>query len=384
MKIAYIGFGHIDGALPLLRNLGEGRGHEIDYYILLSATAPLESVLDLRPHNLSHKIFSFEESALFLPEWMTQYLRSRVRVSVGIYPNYKLYLPSSHFWFRSFCRMLSLQSYDLIHVSGVSTFMFHLLGYSPLRRVPKVITIHDLTPHTGEDSWSRRLINPQKRVISHYTTILHNQIDLCRVAAGSRVYFVPFGVMDFFPMIEAAEVPNSDILFFGRISPYKGIPDLLAAFGMLRSENPSLRLCIAGPGDLNTENVELNDGIHLINRYVTVEELSGLIRNTRVVVCPYLDATQSGVLATAHAFGRATVVTNVGGFNDVITDGVNGISVSPSSPLALAQGIEALLDDQFRQKIEKNIVSFYQRGRFSWPNIATEYESIYRGLLCGN
>src|SRR5207253_8898786 len=102
------------------------------------------------------------------------------------------------------------------------------------------------------------------------------------------------------------------VLFFGRVSPYKGLDDLYRAAPLIAQQVPGLHIVVAGrpyPGYALPRAPALpNDGcVEVIDRYVSNAELAILFERAHLVVCPYVDATQSGVIMTAFAFDRPVV-----------------------------------------------------------------------------
>ncbi|MEI2749884.1 MAG: glycosyltransferase [Ferruginibacter sp.] len=69
-----------------------------------------------------------------------------------------------------------------------------------------------------------------------------------------------------------------------------------------------------------------------------------MIENSKFIVCPYRDATQSGVLMTSYAAGKMVLATNVGSFPEYIQDGVNGL-LAEVTPESIAQKIIEGLDE---------------------------------------
>jgi glycosyltransferase involved in cell wall biosynthesis len=154
------------------------------------------------------------------------------------------------------------------------------------------------------------------------------------------------------------------LLFFGRLSQYKGIDLLLDAIPKVLKSFPHQRFVIAGnPSydfDLNKEKIEATlPNVQIINGYLKINELSDLILGSKFVICPYRDATQSGVLTSSMALGKMSVATNVGSFPEYVTDGVNGILCNPDSD-AIADGIIRALENDNFHKIEKNITPQYE------------------------
>jgi glycosyltransferase involved in cell wall biosynthesis len=62
-----------------------------------------------------------------------------------------------------------------------------------------------------------------------------------------------------------------------------------------------------------------------------------------VVVLPYVEATQSGVIPVAYSFGKPVVATTVGGLPAQVDDGKTGYLVPPRDERALADAVVRLL-----------------------------------------
>lgn len=126
-------------------------------------------------------------------------------------------------------------------------------------------------------------------------------------------------------LVGKAEHGNPFYLFFGRIDKYKGIEGLLEAYS---NYSGSTSLVIAGSGDFTKRELELLEAVKnvcIIHRYVTDEDLVWLFSNCRAVILPYIEASQSGVLAMAYHFGKPVVVTNLPGLTEFVVEGKTGL-----------------------------------------------------------
>ncbi len=113
------------------------------------------------------------------------------------------------------------------------------------------------------------------------------------------------------------------VVFFGILTPSKGIPDLITAFREVYARNPAARLVIAGMPtkyiDMDAllrqvKELQLEDAIRFDSRYLAMEEIAPLMHRADVVVLPYLNSSQSGAVQVAYSFGRPVVATSVGAF----------------------------------------------------------------------
>ena len=137
------------------------------------------------------------------------------------------------------------------------------------------------------------------------------------------------------------------LLYFGVIREYKGVEDLIAAFGMIpESEAAHYRLTIVGetwegwtrPAELIAAS-PYRDRIRFVNRYVTDEEVAAFYADSEVVVLPYHRSSASGPLHIAMSHGLPVVVTRVGGLIEAVRDYAGAVLVEPHNPEDLWAGV---------------------------------------------
>jgi glycosyltransferase involved in cell wall biosynthesis len=151
------------------------------------------------------------------------------------------------------------------------------------------------------------------------------------------------------PPQKASEPPI--LLFFGRVTAYKGLEVLLQAYRQVRQRRP-VRLLIAGDGDLRPYQPLLEGlpDVEITNRWIDESEIYTFFERATLLVAPYTSASQSGVIAIASGFGLAVVATQSGGIPEQIQHGMTGILVQPGSVDELVKAIESLLDDPARAR----------------------------------
>ncbi|MGX7835581.1 glycosyltransferase, partial [Campylobacter fetus subsp. venerealis] len=104
-----------------------------------------------------------------------------------------------------------------------------------------------------------------------------------------------------------------------------------------------------------------------INRYITNIELVQLIQESQFVICPYKDATQSGVIMTAFALNKPVLATNVGGLKEMVTHNRTGILIEPNNIYTLADSIKEMLHNPDAiTAMQDYIKDLNQNGKLSW------------------
>ena len=141
----------------------------------------------------------------------------------------------------------------------------------------------------------------------------------------ATVHVIPHGVLDNLaaqPPDAAAPFATPDgpvVLFFGLIRPYKGLDVLLDAWE--RAERPpGAELWVVGMPRMDVSFVR-GDSVRTALRFVSGAELAGAFRAADLVVLPYREIDQSGVLFTALAFGKPLLLSAVGGFPELAATG---------------------------------------------------------------
>lgn len=251
-----------------------------------------------------------------------------------------------------------------------------------------VLTMHDPLPHSNEDTRLNRLHrNMAIRLVPHFILLNHGQlkdfISIYNVKA-SRVHESRLSIythlLDTKPVLPASK---DYVLFIGRIGEYKGVDYLCEAMHTIRMSRPDEKLVVAGSGKMYFDaEPYIDEGLlELHNRYLSDAELAGFITNALFVVCPYIDATQSGVIMSTFALGKPVIATATGGLPEMVKDGRHGFIVPPKDSQALAKAIEKLLSDrQLLSQMRENIMADYHQGKFSWHDIADQYASVYSAI----
>ena len=251
-----------------------------------------------------------------------------------------------------------------------------------LTPIPIAFTHHDPSGHPGESSrfrdWLIGRILPQARSIIVHGEALRDEL-LAQKVPAERIAVIPHGDYGFLKRY-SRELPEEDlILFFGRFSKYKGIEVLCQAERLLATRLDGYKLVIAGEGEADLFRAEIGPSgrVEVVNRFHSDAEVAQWFQRARLVVLPYTQASQSGVLAIALAFEKPAIVTAVGGLPEAVQHGEAGLIVPPNDPVALADAIEALWKDPDLRQQLSNAGKMLVAHQISWPIIASRYLDAY-------
>jgi glycosyltransferase involved in cell wall biosynthesis len=278
---------------------------------------------------------------------------------------------------------------DVVHYQWLTMPTLDARLLPPQR--PRLITAHYVLPprpSRRQVSRARRLFGNMDAVIAHSE---HGAVRL-REELGldpARVRVIPHGAFDYFTSLpeqkplpaelEGAEGPV--ILFFGLLRPYKGLDTLLHAFRELKGAE----LWIVGNPRMDLEPLhrlaaEAPGRVRFVTRFVEDAEVPAIFRRADLVVLPYRDAEQSGVLYTGLAFGKPLLLSAVGGFPEVAAEGAARI-VPPEDPAALAQALAELSSDPEARERLAAAARQAAAGPYSWDAIAAQTISLYKELI---
>jgi glycosyltransferase involved in cell wall biosynthesis len=255
---------------------------------------------------------------------------------------------------------------------------------------PTVLTAHDLLPREprlGQAAAQRRLYHAVDAIVVHSDYGRGQLVDALGVDPA-KVHVIHHGAFAHLtrqPMEsrlpdELSGVSGPVVLFFGLLRPYKGLQTLLRAWRGLEGAE----LWIVGRPRMPLEPLAAlaPPGVRFVSRFVSDTELPPYFRRADVVVLPYSRTErfdQSGVLATALAFAKPTLLTEVGGFPEVAATGAAEL-VAPDDPDALRRALAGLIEDSTARARLSAAARVAAAGPYSWDHAARQTLALYRSL----
>jgi len=285
---------------------------------------------------------------------LSAYTRGCVAVKLLIFKYRKSFDPKNLIAAIQLATYIRKNNIDTIHFDGQSARLFYMLPLISNKNI--FLTIHDPIQHSGEQHWKTswvRLAYLQftsrvffysnfalKQYINHNTK-QNKKLDTIRLK--------PYTFISTYD--KKVDREKNYILFFGRISYYKGVDILVESIKIVLESFPNEQFRIAGNFQNNMDlfnTIKGEKNIDIINKHIEIEELCDLIAESKFIVCPYRDATQSGVLMTSFAMLKPVIATNVGSFPEYIEHGVNGLLSKPNHIDFAAQIVDALKNDRYK------------------------------------
>jgi len=198
---------------------------------------------------------------------------------------------------------------------------------------------------------------------------------------GGRYTIIPNGTLvgDTAPVVTNRQGPLK-VLFIGQAVERKGLPVLLRAFEALRG-HLDVELTLVGVTSEQLEPILHNHaGVRALGKVDDAVKLSELA-SADLLCAPSLGGESFGmVLTEAFAAGTPVVASDIAGYRDVVTDGVDSILVPPGDPVALALALRDLGDDA--EQIARLSESAWESAqRFSWDHVASQVTEVYATAL---
>ena len=170
-------------------------------------------------------------------------------------------------------------------------------------------------------------------------------------------------------------------LFFGFVREYKGLKHLLNAMPGIVKELPDCKLLVLGSfGDDKQSYLDLieengvSDSILLKDTYTPDNEVEKYFTASDIVILPYEDATQSGIVQISYGCEKPVLVTNVGGLPDVVTDGKTGYVVEPRNPEAITEKVLDFYQNKRMDEFHESIKA--EAYRFEWTQMVQSIKTL--------
>jgi glycosyltransferase involved in cell wall biosynthesis len=259
------------------------------------------------------------------------------------------------------CRGINIQSIYIPMIQPLS-----LLINSFFKKKHRIVTIHDPIPHKGAGKLYAYICKRTAMEADDVVILSENFREVTSEYYGidpQKVHVIPHGIFDNYKYVYDNRLKHTydkekiNFLFFGRITPYKGLDVLSEAYRKLSSEYSNVALTIVGNGDFSPYKAAYDNlkNVTIINRWIKDEEVYGYYDGEDVItVLPYIEATQSGVIPVAMACESLVVCSDCGGLSEQVEDGVTGRLIAPGNANELYKVMKNIVDNGVDYRIVAN------------------------------
>jgi glycosyltransferase involved in cell wall biosynthesis len=254
--------------------------------------------------------------------------------------------------------------------------------------VPWVIAEQNSAPHYPP-TWKNRLrLALGRRASAVISNSGHSDQYWAAVNGRARRYVVPNGL----PLAEIEAAPGFDdaqlglaptdrvVLLAGRFSPEKNVAGLVRALPAV-ALRPDVRVVLCGEGPERALVEGLVQELGLAGRVILAgyrADIWALMKRAEVFVSLSWREGQPNAVQEAMASGCPLVVSDIPGHREIL-DETSALLVPPDSPEAIAQALEATLDDPVSAR-ERAVRARAQVAVLSIPALAARYEAVYRDV----
>jgi 1,2-diacylglycerol 3-alpha-glucosyltransferase len=296
--------------------------------------------------------------------------------------------------------------YGLYDIDGtLSTDLLDLLIRLNLLRIPTVVTYHSVYSTLGDKE--HVFMNLSLQLVD--AAVVHEELQKIFLPVNlgwvpQNVAVIPHGAQ----VLEAGGVPDVSeskkqynltgkdvVLCLGWWEQYKRFEDVVAIWPEVASESPNAVLVVAGdarPGSRGgvlykpkllkavaespaRDSIVVIQGSFQPNEYLTLQNAADII------VLPYDQSSQSGVLAHAFSLGKPAVVTDVGGLRAEVEASGGGVVVPRGDSEQLKAYIVLLLSNrQIRERYSQRARAYVEQ-RIGWNYVAGMHQSLYLSIV---
>lgn len=294
--------------------------------------------------------------------------------------------------------------YDVIHAHDwLVTYAAKTLKQS--YNIPLVSTIHatEAGRNSGIHDDVQRYINDTEWLLTYESTevIVNSNYMKCEI---QRLFGLPFDKINVIPNGVNLNLYNGIerdydfrrkyamdnekiILYLGRLVYEKGVQNLISAMPKILEHYNDAKLVVAGKGGMLDElkaqvkNMGIENKVYFTG-YLDSKSVQKMYKCADVAVFPSTYEPFGIVALESMLSGTPTVVSDIGGLNEIITHGVDGMKSYAGNANSIADSVLSLLFDAgLGSKISKNAKAKV-KSNYNWNKIAQDTHYVYERAIC--
>ena len=371
------------------------QGYKVDFYHLIPRKKSVSyETFDLPLRGSLFSIvpvdsFDYDGLRRFMPfarnKCFSMYQISTVELSsIGVK---RIINPVLILYYRKIARRIIAQKYDLVNVIGQNKSTAFLSVVLRSKGVNVVHSLHEVcVNHQIADRLNSIVFYLIEKKISINVFSQKTAEDLVRLADNKPLKYsvIPFSLFTGYLEYNDIDIPELKgekdyVLFYGFIVDYKGLDMLLKATYELTKRGFTKKIVVAGGGNVDClATMKKERSFIVINRWIENVEISTLIRNCHIVVCPYHSSSQTGITQTVFNFDKPIVATKVPAFTTTIEDEKTGFLVDINDDKMFANAIIRSYEDvNLYLKMCSMVRSKRLKSESIWKDIVMKYVQNY-------
>lgn len=274
---------------------------------------------------------------------------------------------------------------------GYARVIHHLKNMNPSLKVVSIT--HNVVPHEffPLKQWlTRRLLDRTDLSVLLSAQTEKDFIDLDTSSNSLKLFHPIYELPE--PTADRRELRNrygfgeddKIILFMGLVRDYKGVDLLIEAMNELHRESPDYKTMIVGEFYTDKQSLlskispDQKDKFTVINQFVSEQEMSDILTLADLLVLPYKDGTQSGILANAIHAGLPALISNLPGLSEHIIHRQNGLVFRTGDAQDLKQKLREYFDEGLGTHLKANLTGL--KKDLSWEKFARQLLSGIESL----
>lgn len=276
-------------------------------------------------------------------------------------------------------------------------FTFRIIDYlvlilARLMNFMIIVTIHDVNAFDkkANQAIEKKCYKLIDGIIVHnqssYNDLKKKNVQIKNITIISHGNYRPFIEV---PSLKRKETDFS-LLFFGQIKKVKGVDILLKAMKIVKERGyTNIRLKVAGKAwksDLNyyiglIKDLGIQEQVKTDFRYIPDSQVASFYINADLVILPYIEIYQSGVILLTMSYGRPVLCSNLDAFKEIVTNGQTGFLFENKDEMDLADKIINIYEHQEALIPVINRASILMDTQYDWVNIGEKTKDFYKSIL---
>ena len=260
-----------------------------------------------------------------------------------------------------------------------------------------VLTIHNVYPHDSTNE-KRQKYNIRFKRISKYIDgyVVHTENTKKEVIKefdieDNLIYVIHHGIFepkDFYPSVNTIKGGRIRFIIYGNLTNYKGVDIFVEAIKLLPDRyRKKMHAIVAGRISdaklLNwlEDNCD-NLNIDIYPHFIPEKELYSYIDSSNVIVLPYRQISQSGVLLLALSFKRSIITSDLPTFKETLKGFTDDMFFESENAQSLANLMIRYIDGDLEVSAQLNTIEMLN-SMYSWSKAAEDTLSVYNRLTEG-